>query len=301
MVVNIEALDLGLGSGGFDIVHVNLTRGLEGAGRRRRARDQAQLHLAPAPGRAGRAARASEVDRDRPPEIPVLVIPLHGHLAPAAWAAGQARPGPPSRLRADGRRRAARAASRATSPSCAASGSSAGTSPRPPPTAVSWRRSASPVPSTRRPTGLGWDAAIAGAGPGIIGSETLFGHGGMAALDTAHAALALGMPTLLSPRLSEGDPRPRHRGLSHHTRTVLDLLLGGRRGAGAPAAMREDDADGPARRRPPPGIAAAGRPRCLRSERAADPRPWAGAWRRTGSSSRRRWRQAGRLRRRPPG
>ena len=32
VVVNVEALDLGLGSGGFDVVHVNLTRGLEGKG-----------------------------------------------------------------------------------------------------------------------------------------------------------------------------------------------------------------------------------------------------------------------------
>jgi hypothetical protein len=29
VVVNCAALDLGLGSGGFDIVHVNLTRGLD--------------------------------------------------------------------------------------------------------------------------------------------------------------------------------------------------------------------------------------------------------------------------------
>jgi Protein of unknown function (DUF3866) len=29
VVVNTEAADLGLGSGGFDIVHVNLTRGLD--------------------------------------------------------------------------------------------------------------------------------------------------------------------------------------------------------------------------------------------------------------------------------
>ena len=35
VVVNVAALDLGLGSGGFDVVHVNLTRGLEGAGGRR--------------------------------------------------------------------------------------------------------------------------------------------------------------------------------------------------------------------------------------------------------------------------
>ena len=28
VIVNVEAQDLGLGSGGFDVVHVNLTRGL---------------------------------------------------------------------------------------------------------------------------------------------------------------------------------------------------------------------------------------------------------------------------------
>src|SRR6185436_3162045 len=32
VVVNVAALDLRLGSGGFDVVHVNLTRGLEGEG-----------------------------------------------------------------------------------------------------------------------------------------------------------------------------------------------------------------------------------------------------------------------------
>jgi hypothetical protein len=73
--------------------------------------------------------------------------------------------------------------------------------------------------------GLGWDAILIGPGPGIIGSDTAYGHGGMAALDSAHAALSLGLPTLISPRLSSADPRNRHHGLSHHTRTVLDLLL----------------------------------------------------------------------------
>ena len=32
VVVNAEAADLGLGSGGFDVVHCNLTRGLDGDG-----------------------------------------------------------------------------------------------------------------------------------------------------------------------------------------------------------------------------------------------------------------------------
>jgi hypothetical protein len=72
---------------------------------------------------------------------------------------------------------------------------------------------------------LDWDAILVGPGPGVIGSNTELGHGGIAALDSAHAALSLGLPTLISPRLSSADPRERHRGLSHHTRTVLDLLL----------------------------------------------------------------------------
>jgi hypothetical protein len=72
---------------------------------------------------------------------------------------------------------------------------------------------------------LGWEGVVAGPGPGILGSATRYGHGGMAALETAHAALALGRATLVAPRLSSADPRPRHRGLSHHTRGVLELLL----------------------------------------------------------------------------
>jgi hypothetical protein len=72
---------------------------------------------------------------------------------------------------------------------------------------------------------LGWEAAIIGPGPGILGSDSRLGHGGMAALESAHAALALGLRPLMVPRMSSGDPRPRHQGLSHHTQTVLELLL----------------------------------------------------------------------------
>ena len=72
---------------------------------------------------------------------------------------------------------------------------------------------------------LGWDAAVCGPGPGIVGSSSALGHGGMVALDSAHVALALGCPTLLVARMSSSDARARHRGISHHTLTVLDLLL----------------------------------------------------------------------------
>src|SRR6202023_1944924 len=72
---------------------------------------------------------------------------------------------------------------------------------------------------------LGWDAAVCGPGPGIVGSRSSLGHGGMSALDSAHISLALGCPTLLVARMSSADDRIRHRGISHHTLTVLDLLL----------------------------------------------------------------------------
>jgi hypothetical protein len=47
----------------------------------------------------------------------------------------------------------------------------------------------------------------------------------MHALDSAHVSLALGCRTVVVARMSSGDERPRHRGISHHTLTVLDLLL----------------------------------------------------------------------------
>jgi hypothetical protein len=47
----------------------------------------------------------------------------------------------------------------------------------------------------------------------------------MAALDNAHAAAALGCPVVVCARMSDTDERRRHRGLSHHTVTVLGLLL----------------------------------------------------------------------------
>ena len=103
---------------------------------------------------------------------PVLVLPLHGHLAPAAWAAGAGGAGAADRLRADAGAAPCPGRSRATSPSCASAGCSAATSPPAPATAASTRRSASPARSTPPPTRLGWDAVIAGPGPGILGSAT---------------------------------------------------------------------------------------------------------------------------------
>jgi len=71
----------------------------------------------------------------------------------------------------------------------------------------------------------GWDLALCGPRPGDPCSASALGHGGMAALDTAHAAIALGCRNRGRRPDVVRDPRPRHRGISHHTMTVLGLLL----------------------------------------------------------------------------
>jgi hypothetical protein len=234
VIVNTEALDLGLGSGGFDVVHVNLTRGLRGdraAGAEQVIKLnytslQHSVEPVEVPVAAGGEAIAagSGAGAARAARPPVLVLPLHGHLAPALWAAAQRRPGLrmgyvqtpggalPGSLSRDVIELRERGLLAGHVTACAAYGGDA--------EAVSLAGAVDAA--TRR---LGWEAIVCGPGPGILGSATDYGHGGMAALESAHAGLALGLPTLLSPRLSSSDPRPRHRGLSHHTATVLELLL----------------------------------------------------------------------------
>ena len=75
----------------------------------------------------------------------------------------------------------------------------------------------------------GFDAAICSIGPGIVGTGSSLGHGGLAAAEAANAAGALSGSPVLAVRVSFGDPRERHRGVSHHTRAVLEMALGDRR------------------------------------------------------------------------
>jgi hypothetical protein len=223
LVVNTQARDLGLGSGGFDIVHVNLSRGLAGEGAA--SANVMKLNY------TSLQHTVEPVEEFLPAELPVgplerpvAVLALHGQLAPVAWAFAQAFPG--SRLgyvQTDGgalpgshsrtvrllRERGLLAGHLTAGAAFGGEGEAVTT-----------------VGALHHGLrNLGWDAALCGPGPGIVGSSSPLGHGGMSALDSAHAALALGVPTLLVARMSSGDPRARHRGISHHTLTVLDLLL----------------------------------------------------------------------------
>ncbi|HEV2791865.1 MAG TPA: DUF3866 family protein [Solirubrobacterales bacterium] len=232
VVVNVAALDLRLGSGGFDVVHVNLTRGLEGAGVEGDAHvmklnyTSLQHPVEPVEGEVARFethAMGAKGTTQPGEGVPVAVLPLHGHLAPAAWAAAQAAPGlrvgyvqtgggalPGSFSRdvAELRERGLLCGHITAAPAYGGE-----------------YEAMSTVGALDAARKMGWDAILVGGGPGIIGSDTEFGHGGMAALESAHAALALKLPTLLSPRLSSSDPRERHLYLSHHTFTVLECLL----------------------------------------------------------------------------
>ncbi len=219
VVVNTQALDLGLGSGGFDIVHVNLTRGLAADG-------EAQANVMKLNYTSLQHTITPVEDEDLllPVERPVAVLALHGQLAATAWAFAQAAP----------RRRlgyvqteggALTGGHSRTVRTLRASGLLAGHL-----TAGAAHGGEGEAITTAGALHhglrtLGWDAAVCGPGPGIVGSGSPLGHGGMFALDSAHAALALGCPTVLVARMSSGDERARHRGISHHTLTVLDLLL----------------------------------------------------------------------------
>jgi len=72
----------------------------------------------------------------------------------------------------------------------------------------------------------GHDVAVCAVGPGIVGTGTPFGHGATSLAEAANVASALGGVPILAQRVSSGDERARHRGVSHHTWAVLELSLG---------------------------------------------------------------------------
>jgi len=221
VVVNVEAQDLALGSGGFDVVHANLTRGLDGEGTpdaHVMKLNYTPLQHAVVPVEEGLEIAPSALG------LPVAVLGLHGQLPPAAFAlshrapaarvgflqtAGGALPGQHSGVVAELIERGMISDHVTVAPSFGG-----------PHEAVTLEGALHAAVER-----LGWEGALIGPGPGIIGSASAFGHGGMEALHSAHSAIALGCRVTLAPRMSSGDPRERHRGLSHHSAAVLALLL----------------------------------------------------------------------------
>jgi hypothetical protein len=68
------------------------------------------------------------------------------------------------------------------------------------------------------------DVAIVAIGPGVVGTGTAFGHGGVAQGEAVNAAAAVGARPVAALRVSFADARERHHGVSHHSLVALGRI-----------------------------------------------------------------------------
>lgn len=68
------------------------------------------------------------------------------------------------------------------------------------------------------------DAVVVSQGPGNLGTDTRWGFSGIASSEALRIAAALQGTPIAVLRMSSGDARPRHFGISHHTVTALTWM-----------------------------------------------------------------------------
>jgi hypothetical protein len=72
------------------------------------------------------------------------------------------------------------------------------------------------------------DVTVVSQGPGNLGTGTPWGFSGVAAGEACNAVTVLGGEAIGALRISDADPRARHRGVSHHSLTAFGrVALGG--------------------------------------------------------------------------
>jgi hypothetical protein len=218
VLVNEQARLLGLGSGGFDVLYANLTRGLglppnDGA------------HVMKLPYSPGQVALSHREETDELAAslqgMPVVCCTLHSQLAPVCAGLGEGRrigyvqvPGGALPVSLSDAVRALKKRG-LLEVAIAAGGCLDGD-----------------IECVTVAAALAWAAArgldgvVCAVGPGIVGTGSRLGHGALALADAVNTASALGGRPVLAVRESDADPRERHRGVSHHTQAVLDLCLG---------------------------------------------------------------------------
>ena len=216
VLVNVQAVELGLGSGGFDVLHANLTRGLGLA-------PEPAAHVMKLPytslQHAVVHAEEGEAGEGGLAGTPVVCCSLHSQLAPVCAGLGRelavahvqlpggALPVALSDIVRTLREEGYLRLSVAVGPCFGGD--------------LACVSAASALSSCARE---GMQAVVCSVGPGLVGTGSRYGHGGLAAADAANAAGALGATPILVARVSEADPRGRHRSLSHHTRAALELV-----------------------------------------------------------------------------
>ncbi len=65
------------------------------------------------------------------------------------------------------------------------------------------------------------DAIVVGMGPGVVGTGTSLGHSALELAEIIHTSATLGGRAIACLRVSDADLRERHRGVSHHSLTGL--------------------------------------------------------------------------------
>jgi Protein of unknown function (DUF3866) len=218
VLVNVQARELELGSGGFDVLYANLTRGLglpaeEGAH---------VIKLPYAPGQFAAAHAEEGVELAAGLEgMPVVCCTLHSQLAAACAGLGDGLrvayvqlEGGALPLGLSDSVRALR--ERGLLTTTVSQGACFGGE-------VECVNAASALAWA---AGMGHHAVVCAVGPGIVGTGSRLGHGGVAAAAAASFAHALGGSPVLAVRVSSADERKRHRGVSHHTRAVIELCRG---------------------------------------------------------------------------
>jgi hypothetical protein len=216
VLVNVQARELGLGSGGFDVLHVNLTRGLD-------LEPESHVHVMTLPYTSlQRAVHHVEEDgalAESLDGMPVVCCSVHSQLVPVCaglgglrvacvQVAGGALPVALSDALRTLRERGLLELVVAAGPCVDAEAQAVNVY-----SALAWCKA------------QGADVVVCSIGPGIVGTGTALGHGGVAAAQAVNAAAALGGRPVVAPRVSSAESRSRHRGLSHHTEAVLRLCL----------------------------------------------------------------------------
>lgn len=226
VIVNTTATELGLGTGGWHVLHWNLARRelhLEGGGHLMKLRYtslQADTGVAEEDG----VEIPAELEG-----IPVVICGLHSQLTGVAAGFADGVGGLGARLvyvMTDGAalplalsdtvaELAARGLIHATVTAGHAFGGDAEA-----------LTVASALCTARHRQGA--DAVVVGMGPGIAGTGTALGHTGLEVGPLVDTVLALGGRPVVALRYSEADDRARHRGISHHAETALTRFCAGR-------------------------------------------------------------------------
>jgi 8-oxo-dGTP pyrophosphatase MutT (NUDIX family) len=223
VLLNTSALDLGLGTGGYALVVAipdRLPPDQAGPGHLIKARYTPLQASVPGADEQGSAYHDVLREADDLAGLPVVVADLHSALPAilAGYRAGRAGPSPRiAYVMLDGGALPAwfsRSAAALTEAGWLAGTISVGQAFGGDLEAVSLH---SGLLAARHV--LGAELAVVTQGPGNLGTGTRWGFSGVAAGEAVNAAAVLNGRPVGSLRISDADPRERHRGISHHSMT----------------------------------------------------------------------------------